>query len=324
MTTYGDQIFQWGGSPVASLGPTPRKDGQAWFVDGDYGLDGNSGRSPNQAFKTLGQAFEDNPNLKVGDTVFVFPRTIASTASDPVSYAETITIDTAHVSLIGLGNGRTQGNLPQMKIGAGTTPMINIKASGVLIQGIGINGIGSTGGGIVLTDDGTDMVIGTTIVDCHFKNCKAHATNGSLGGAIYWSTGGAAWQALIKGNKFYKNVADIVLVGTGVSRPQDIVIEDNIFSGPAASVDINLFLKGGGSGMDGVYVNRNVFPCFPAISSGTNANIADLTGCVGTFTNNVLGCTGKTAGAAANILIPTTVLMANNYQEAGATQLVRT
>ena len=323
MTTYGDQLFQYGGCPVASLGPVPRKDGQSWFVDYDHGLDGNSGRSPNQPFKTISKAVEDNPDLNVGDSVFVFPRTMASTVSDPANYAETIVIDTCGLSLIGLGNGRVQGGLPQMKIGAGTTPMIEVKASGVLIQGIGLNGYGSTGGGIKLTDDGTDQVIGTTILDCHFKNCKVHATNGGLGGAIYWSTAGAAWQALIKGNKFYKNVADIVLVGTSVSRPQDIVIEDNIFSSPAASVDINLFLKGGGSGMDGVFINRNVFPCWPAVGSGSNAKPIDATGCVGILSNNVFGCTGKTAGAAGHMLIPTTVLMANNYQEDGATQWAR-
>jgi len=50
----------------------------------------------------------------------------------------------------------------------------------------------------------------------------------------------------------------------------------------------------------------------------------DLTGCVGSLSNNTFGCTGKTFGAAANVLVPTTVLMANNYQEDGATQIART
>lgn len=313
MTTFGDQVFQYGGCPVASLGPTPRKDGQAWFVDGDYGLDGNNGRSPDTPFKTIAYAVETNPDLKVGDTVYVFPRTIASTASDPVSYDETITIDTAHLSLIGLGNGRVQGGLPQMKIGAGSTAMINITASGVLIQGMGINGISSTGGGIVITDDGTDQVIGTTILDCHFKNCTKHATNGSLGGAIMWSAAGGGWQVLIKGNRFYKNLADIVLIGTSQTVPQDVVIEDNIFSGPAGSVDVNIYT--GGSGINGLIINRNVFQALPSIGSGTNAINLMLTGSVGILSHNTFGCASETFGAAADSLVPTTVMIAGNYQD---------
>lgn len=322
MTTFKDGLYQYGGVPVGTLGPVPRNGGSAWFVDGDYGLDGNSGRTPSTAFKTIAAAIEDNTEIQPGDVVYVFPRTIASTASDPVSYAETITIDTAHVSLIGLGNGRVQGGLPQIKIGSGTTPMINITASGVLIQGIGINGAGSTGGGIVITDDGTDQVIGTTIRDCHFKNCKCHATNGSLGGAIYWSSAGGGWQVLIENNTFYKNVADIVLVGTSQTVPQDVVVKHNVFSGPAANVDANILTEG--SGINGLTIDNNVFPCFPAIGSGSNATILDLTGSVGILSNNAFACTGKTFGAAGDVLVPTTVLMANNYQEDGATQIART
>jgi hypothetical protein len=42
-----------------------------------------------------------------------------------------------------------------------------------------------------------------------------------------------------------------------------------------------------------------------------------LTGSVGLLTSNTFGCTGKTFGAAANSLVPTTMLMTNNYQESG-------
>jgi hypothetical protein len=203
--------------------------------------------------------------------------------------------------------------------------MFNVRAPGVSIQNIGINGASSTGGGITLTDDGgtTYVAAGTSIINCHFKNCKRHATNGTLGGAIAWSSAGNAWQVLIKGNRFYKCVNDIALLGTSGSRPQDVIIEDNHFSGPAASVDVNVYLAGG-SGIDGVHIHDNVFPCWPAIGSGTKVMPMDLTGCVGILSRNVFGCTGKTAGAAGNMLVPTTVLMADNYQEDGATQWART
>jgi hypothetical protein len=132
-----------------------------------------------------------------------------------------------------------------------------------------------------------------------------------------WASTGSAWQVRIVRNKFYKNLADVVLLGTSIDVPQDVVIEDNIFSGPAASVDVNLQL-GLGSGMNGVYIRRNTFPCFPAIGSGTNAKPLVLTGCVGILADNSFGCSAKTFGAAGNVLVPTTVLMANNYQEPAA------
>ena len=307
-----------GGVPLG-LGDFPmfRRGGHAWFVDGTSGSDGYSGKSPTVAFKTFAEAL-----LQAGesDTIFVLPKKMAITDTDPGNYAETAIIKTPGLSIIGIPHGgRTQGGLPQFKIGAGSTAMFDVRAPGVTIANIGINGASSTGGGIKITDDGgtTYSVFGTTIANCHFKNCACHATNGTLGGAIYWGSGGGGWQVSIVHNQFYKNLADIVLVGTSVSVPQDILIEDNIFSGPAASVDVNLFLKGGGSGMNGVTVRNNIFPCFPAIGSGTAHKQIDMTGCVGILSGNAFGCTGKTFKAAGDNLIPTTVFITNNWAEDG-------
>lgn len=223
-----------------------------------------------------------------------------------------------------IGDGylnRTQGGLPQVKVGSVTSQAIlTLRAPGCTVAGIGINGAGATGGGILIDSDGTTKdAFGTSILGCHFKNCRgSSATNGALGGAIMWSANGATWQARIAGNKFYKNLSDVTLIGTSHSVPQDVVIEDNVFSGPAGDVDVHLFLKGGGSGMNGVYIRNNVFPCFPAKGSGTNVKNLDLTGCVGILSGNTFGCTAKTFGAAGNNLVPTTVLLADNYQEPAA------
>ena len=314
MTTFGDGVFQYGGQPVGSA-PIPKRGGRAWFVDGTNGLDGNSGKSPSDAFASIGQAVEDNPDLQEFDTVYVFPKTMAVTDTDPGSYAETVTISTPHLSLIGVGAGPVQAGLPQVKIGAGSTAMLTIAAPGVTVENMGFNGASSTGGGIRLLDDGgsTYSVSGVVIRGCHFKNCKCHATNGSLGGAIYWTSSGGGWQILIEGNRFYKNVADIVLVGTGGSRPQDVVIRGNVFSGPAASVDVNIY--SGGSGFDGVIIDHNVFQALPAISSGTNAQFLMLTGSVGVLSWNAFGGGSETFGAAGSNLVPTTVMICGNYQD---------
>jgi hypothetical protein len=311
MTTFGDGVFQYGGAPVASAGPFPKSDGQVWFVDGTNGLDGNSGKSPSNAFKTIAFALEDNPDLEEFDVVYVFPRTMATTDTDPVSYDETLTISTPHLSLIGIGSGPVQANLPQIKIGgSSTTVMLSIEAPGVTVQGIGFNGASSTGGGISIGK----VPSGTVIRNCHFKNCKTHATQGTGGGAIFWTSEGGGWQTLIEGCSFYKNVADIVLVGTTDSRPQDVYIRNCKFSGPAASVTVNIY-GAGGSGFNGLYVDNCVFPCLPALSSGNVNMPVKLTGCVGSLTNCTFGTSNKSYGAAGDVYVPTTMLIANCHQE---------
>lgn len=320
MTTVADMLYQLGGMPVLPPGyPVPPiNGGQYYFVDGSNGADGNPGTSPGRAFATIQRAM-DVIGTNAGCTVIVLPKKMAEGDTDPNSYAETVTINGPSTALIGVQRGRTQGGLPQIKAGSGSTAQITVNAPGCLISGMGINGGGATGGGILLNDNGsTYSATGTTIYGCHFKNCVGStATNAATGGAIMWSANGGAWQTLIQNNRFYKNTADVVLKGTSVSVPQDVVIDSNVFSGPAASVDCNLYLSGG-SGMNGVVVSNNVFPCFPAIGSGSNATPIKATGCVGILSGNTFGCTGKTFGAAGNVVIPATVFMANNYQEAAA------
>jgi hypothetical protein len=179
--------------------------------------------------------------------------------------------------------------------------------------------------GILLDDDNgsTKTAFGTTIEDCHFKNCAGStaSTNAATGGAINWSAAGNAWQCRIAHNRFYKNVGDITVIGTSTSVPQDIIIEDNVFSGPAANVDNNIYT--GGSGVNGIIIRDNYFTADPAIGSATNGNFLHLTGSVGLLANNFFACiteeadTEITFGAAGVNLVPTTVFMAANYGEWG-------
>jgi len=310
---FGAKIYP---EDIAGIDPLTQTN-QYWFVDGDKSADGG-GKSWEDAYKTIQAAVNA---ASEGDVIFVAPKSITALATDPVDYAETIIIPNSkpNLSIIGVSRGRTQGGLPQIKIGSGSTAMLTVRAPGCLIANLGFNGASSTGGGILLDDDGgtSKVAFGTTIANCHFKNCVGStATDASTGGAVMWGSNGGGWQTLIKGNMFYKNVGDIVLMGTSVSVPQDVVIEDNIFSGPAASVDCNLYLAGG-SGMNGVYVRNNVFPVFPALSSGANLRYAKMTGCVGILSNNYFG-TDKTFGAAGNgAVIPTTTFLSGNYDEGG-------
>ena len=295
--------------------------GNIWHVNGSLTTGNGNGKTWADAYTTIQAAITA---ASAGDVILVEPKAMAAGATDPGSYEENLIIPatTESLSIIGINRGRTQGGLPQLKDGTGTTTAILIiRAPGCLIANLGINGAGNTGGGILLDDDAsTKSAFGTTITGCHFKGCKGHATNGTLGGGIMWAATGGAWQVLISGNTFYKCVADIVLLGTTSSVPQDVVIENNVFSGTAASVDVNIYLAAG-SGMASVTINNNVFPCvLPSLGSGSVVRYVDLTGCSGIFSNNSFGGSYTTTGfgvAKVAAKIPTTVGIVHNYSDAG-------
>ena len=301
--------------------------GEVYWVDGSNGADTNDGLDNLSSFATIQAAVTAATR---NDVILVRPKAMASGATDPTDYAETVIIPATHdgLSIIGLG-GRTQGGLPQIKIGAGSTAMLTVRAPGVTIANLGFNGASSTGGGILLDDDGsTKTAFGWSVINCHFKNCKgATATDASTGGAIQWAATGGAWQGYAGYNRFYKNVGDIVLKNTSESVPQDIVIEHNEFSGPASSTDVNLYLRGaGGSGINGVVIRDNTFSAMPALTSGATKRYVELTGCVGIMANNyfasIVSPTGSEVTFASNGtggIVPATVFMASNWGETTTT-----
>ncbi len=307
---------------MVSLG-APLSTGRVWYVDGDRST-GGAGGSWEDAYSTIAAA---ETASSAGDVILIAERTMSATSTDPVSYAETVTVNTPSLSLIGVSRGRTQGGLPQIRKGSGSTALLTIAAPGCLVANLGFNGGSATGGGILLDDDGgsTKSAFGTTIINCHFKNCVGStATNAATGGAIQWSANGGAWQVLIKNNRFYKNVGDIVVKGTSSSVPQDVVIEGNEFSGPAASVDCNIYT--GGSGVNGIVIRDNTFSAMPAIGSGSIVRYMDLTGSVGILANNYFasivsptGSEGTFAAAGSLAKVPATVFIASCWGETTTT-----
>ncbi len=300
--------------PSAGFGGTVR------YVDGTNGSDSFSGRSKAQAFATIQAAVTASA---AGDVILVVPKAMAAGATDPGSYAEAIVVPAtkAGLAIIGLGTGMTQGGLPQIKVGAGTAPNLTVQAPGVLLANVGINGAGATGGGVLLDGDAsTKDAMGFIARGCHFKNCKGSAA-AATGGAVYWGSNGSCWQARIEGCHFYNNRAGIVLVGTGVSVPQDVAIVGCEFVGePNTAVDADIFLSGG-SGMIGLLIDDCRFGTVdvPAYATAPSAaRYIDVTDCKGSISRCTFACTGKTFGAAGDAaLIPTTVRLSACYQESG-------
>jgi len=302
----------------------PVEGGKVWFVDGDKSTNG-SGTSWEDAFSET--QFDGNltdiTGVSAGDVFYVAARTMAKTDTDPTSYTMNLVIDVPQVSVIGVSRGLTQGGLPQLKVGATTTnPIVSIQAPGVMLANLGFNGAGATGSAVKFFDDGgtTYASFGGSIFGCHFKNARgSSATDGRLGGAIVLS--GAPWQIRIEGNRFYKNLADVVLLDTSNSVPQDVVIKDNYFSPVAANTDVNIYGAGGSGFGVGLTIDGNIFGALPAIGSGSVVRFFDLTGADGgMLTRNMFGAlvaegetevTFEASGTAGKL--PTTVWAAGNY-----------
>jgi hypothetical protein len=316
---YGWKIYPDSLAGVGYMTETNRY----FFVDGDRTADGG-GSSWEDAYSTIQGAVNA---ATAGDVIFIAGRSIGATATDPVSYAETIIIpnDKAQLSLIGVSRGLTQGGLPQIKIGAGSTAMIDVRAPGCYIANLGINGASSTGGGIKLSDNGTTQVaFGTTIENCHFKNCQASG-KASTGGAI--TNLGGAWQLRVSRCRFFKCRAGIVL-GAVYAVPQDVIIEACDFGGSEVSsttTDADIFT----GAVLGLSINGCNFltPDVPAYSSGDADRYIYLgAGAIGMVSGCNFAClvnpaaTEVTFGAAGTAgIIPTTVRIANCWGETSST-----
>ena len=72
MTTYQDQIFQFGGAPISGVLNFPIMGGSAvtYFVDPAAGADTNGGKKPRNAFDTVGKAYSKTTD-KRGDVIYL-------------------------------------------------------------------------------------------------------------------------------------------------------------------------------------------------------------------------------------------------------------
>ena len=197
LTNFPNGIFA---TPNVGGGLDAFSGNKIFFVDGDNGNDGNQGTSPDQAFATI-QAAVTFAAAQDGAIVYIKARDMAAGATDPVSYAEAVTIPAtcSRMVLIGVSGNRTQQGLPQIKpAGAAHTFCLTINAPGCLIMNLGFNGNSTAGApinsGIRLNSNGATGTInaaGTTITNCHFKNCAGTTvTSAATGGAIEWTAQG--------------------------------------------------------------------------------------------------------------------------------------
>ena len=100
--------------------------GTVFFVDSATGSNANDGITADEPFATLGYAY-DQCTADKGDIIILMP-----------SHAETITstvaLDTANVSIIGLGNGSKRPKLTQVTTGSDN--LFEVSAAGIYMENI--------------------------------------------------------------------------------------------------------------------------------------------------------------------------------------------
>ncbi len=145
MTTVSDGLYQYGGVPVGGMF-TP---GRAIFVRPGTGSDGNTGKSPSKAVKTLAKALSLATADK-GDVVYMIAE--SNTAGNTTDYQTTaLDWNKDGVHLIGMGCGPMIGQRSRIAQDAATLTiedLFTVSADNCLIQNIeifhGVNGSTAT------------------------------------------------------------------------------------------------------------------------------------------------------------------------------------
>ena len=137
MTTFGDQVFQFGGVPVGSgMLPVMGYGAKAFFVHGSSGNDGNSGLKPSDPLKTLTAAYALCTSGQ-GDVVYILND--GSTSATVRDVALTWAKNNTHI--IGLGAPAINNRARISTVSGSTdvdayTPYLTLSGSGCIVSNV--------------------------------------------------------------------------------------------------------------------------------------------------------------------------------------------
>ena len=135
MTMFGDQVYQYGGMPVNGFMTT----GKVWFVKPSTGSDGNTGKTPAKALKTLAKA-QSLATADKGDVVYMVAE--SNTAASTTDYQSSVLAwakDGVH--LIGLDSNPFLGQrarISNLSTAATFTNLFTLSGDNCFIRNIGM------------------------------------------------------------------------------------------------------------------------------------------------------------------------------------------
>jgi hypothetical protein len=295
-----------GGARLADMWNTEN----IFFVDGDNGLAGNGGQSPDDS--------ADIPSTAValasrGATIYVRPRTTAASAQSYYLDNIVVPITKPQIAIIGCAQDRDRPYLgPAVKttVAGAATSVLIVKAAGFLTEGMEWTGTSQTGDISVIyaANDGTlSLSSGLTVRNCTIRNVKGHAA--TTGGGIHFET---PIFSKVQNCLFKDNLNSIMFRSTSAAI-NSLIIEGCIFSGINTGRDTDIY-SNADSGYGLVINNCQFNDNLP--SHGTNKFIALSAGIAGIISNCRFAYTSATADAllaASGTIgnVPTTVLTVN-------------
>src|SRR3990167_215937 len=269
MTTFHDQVSQYGGAPVLSRGFNGMWTGKVWFVDGRLGSDGNNGKKPSKAFKTLQKAV----NLAAtDDTIYVRPLAVGN------FYTENVTVPpTTHAGLSIIGTGNGKGNSvyqactfrgvlavydPILELGSSFANIENLHfwARAAQTHGFGILANWNTAQGASTTL----LNIGSAIVNCSFNTDIVDAPPGA--GVVQSAIRFDSTEGQLVEGCFFQDCRVGISVGSTASASYQIVVKDNLFKGVASNIAADIML----ADVTGIEIVDNKFGhAVPSHAAGT-------------------------------------------------------
>ena len=250
MTTFSDQLRQYGGAPVGTnrLAEIFQKD-NIYFVDYDNGASHNSGLKPDYAVTLPSEAVSLASKEAI---IYIRPR--STITSSDVYYSDNITVPISKplVQFIGCGAGTIPGyrGAAQIKLSTTTSPLFTIQSSGVCIENLFLNTDDATsGGGSGIYAYRTASVQSTSL---QVRNCRIEASTYT---AIQM---GSCQYSIVEDNIFFDCARGVHLEATSGS-PQSNVVRRNIFSGLDSVRDVDIMITMTDVNSRGHVIAHNIF-----------------------------------------------------------------
>jgi hypothetical protein len=270
MTTFGDQVFQFGGSPV---GGGVMTDGTTYYVDPTSGADSNTGRKPSSALATM-QAAIDKCVDDSGDVIVRLPGTENPSSPILVNKAGvTIVSNASLAAFLGYGTNPMQpekfSTYPAASYTSG--PMVIVSKPCAIIgcefvtrnTTSAYNDDGTdSGAALVFIGEGGGYTGGYSVI----KNCRFTDWWGNDWG-IECAAGA---YTLIEGCDFESFAAGILFRGTASNNPQSYTIRRNHFENNVNGIEH----KAGSAPHDFIY-QENVFVNTSGYDIDTTGGLGD-------------------------------------------------
>lgn len=241
--------------------------GDVWLVDGTSGNDGNTGKNPGAAFKTLTKVFSTGYVGK-NDIIYCAPGGYAGNFSTPLN------ADAAFVGLYGV-NATDRGYGPWLSASTQTSAILSVRARGWRISGFEFD-TPTGAAGLLLTTSGTSNANFAQIDNCLFtggagtgkygidwygaptytyvgySRFDGHGASGATCFVCSYSGTDVPRMCTIEFNEFQENTGHIAMNPRGF---KSTVIRGNVFGLDGISRDATVLLDTRGGGGNAIVQN---------------------------------------------------------------------